>query len=225
MKVGVIIYHSNIQKIYEDRWIKKSIESMINQSFSELTFYEVNYSGLNTSILNEYNINKKFWSVKLENYASAMNFIINEAFKDECDYVFNTNLDDYYHVDRIKLQLDLIDKYDILSTDFVYIQEFKNENGEEDKITRLMGISKFSDKIGSELSKNHNVIAHPSVCYNKTFWESGEKYDISKTPEEDLDLWKRLINKNYRIGILPENLLYYRIHNKQISNRKVENVY
>ena len=112
MKVGVIIYHSNIQKIYEDRWIKKSIESMINQSFSELTFYEVNYSGLNTSILNEYNINKKFWSVKLENYASAMNFIINEAFKDECDYVFNTNLDDYYHVDRIKLQLDLIDKYD-----------------------------------------------------------------------------------------------------------------
>jgi hypothetical protein len=221
MKVGVILYHSNIKNLYKERWIKKSIGSMINQSFNNLTFYEVDYSDSNQSILEEYPIDKKFWSVKLDNYSYAMNFILEKAFCDGCDYVFNTNLDDYYHPDRVKLQLEKIEKFDILSTDFVYIEEEEDA----DKIIREMGISEYSDRINSELKINHNVIAHPSVCYNKNIWKNEEKYDPIKIPEEDLDLWKRLSEKNYRIGILPEVLLFYRIHNKQISKRRKENVY
>lgn len=216
MKVGVILYHSNIKNIYKERWIKKSIESMINQSFNKLTFYEVDYSGSNESILEQYDIEKKFWSVSLDNYAHAMNFIIDKSFEDGCDYLFNTNLDDYYHTDRVKIQLEKIENFDVLSTDFVYIEE---SGDNDDEITREMAISRYSDRISSELKIDHNVIAHPSVCYNKTFWEIGEKYDPTKTPEEDLDLWKRLSEGGHRIGILSDVLLFYRIHKNQSSTK------
>ena len=45
MKKGVIIFHNNIKKIYKDYWIDKCINSIINQTDNEVTFYEINYGG------------------------------------------------------------------------------------------------------------------------------------------------------------------------------------
>ena len=97
MKKGVIIFHSNIKDIYNSRWISKSVNSMINQSDNDFMFYEINYGDDDESVIpNNCNIEKRFWSIKLSNYAEGMNFILDKAFEDGCDYVFNTNLDDYY---------------------------------------------------------------------------------------------------------------------------------
>lgn len=227
MKKGVIIFHNNIKKIYKDYWIDKCINSIINQTDNEVTFYEINYGGDDYSVLENYpDIKKIFWSEKLTNYAEAMNFILDKAFDDGCDYVFNTNLDDFYSPNRFKYQLDMIIKegLDIVSSDFCYIEETMINNVETDIITRHMNIEK--NNIKTHLNNKHNVIAHPSVCYSKNFWlDKKNRYDITKTPEEDLDLWIDSINRGYKFGIHNETLLFYRIHNKQISNRKKENVY
>ena len=75
--------------------------------------------------------------------------------------------------------------------------------------------------IKENLDKDHNVIAHPCVGYNKTFWSDIEnRYDISKTPQEDLVLWKKSINNGYKFKIMKDLLLYYRIHNNQVSTKK-----
>ena len=42
MKKGVILFHKDILKIYENSWIEKSVNSMINQTDKDFTFYEVN---------------------------------------------------------------------------------------------------------------------------------------------------------------------------------------
>lgn len=227
MKKGVILFHKNIQKIYDNRWVEKSVNSMINQTINNVTFYEINYGNENYSVIpNNHDIKKYFWSENFINYAESMNFILDKAFNDGCDFVFNTNLDDFYSPNRISNQIDMIIKedLDIVSSDFCYIEE-KNENGiKNDIITKYMDIEK--NNINIHLNNRHNVIAHPSVCYNKRFWsDSNNRYDIHKTPEEDLDLWIRSINKGYKFGIHNDILLYYRIHNKQISNRRIENVY
>ena len=62
MKKGVIIYHSNIQKLYKKRWIDKSILSMLNQTDKDLTYYEINYNQENYSVLENHNIKKYFWT-------------------------------------------------------------------------------------------------------------------------------------------------------------------
>lgn len=219
MKCGVIIYHSNINSLYKKRWIDACLNSIVNQTYKNFCFYEINYSGLGESVLSEINSHKKFfWNVKLINYADAMNFILDKAF-DECDFVFNINLDDYYRTDRFEIQLKYLnDGYDIVSSDFVYIEE----NNDVDNIKLFMNIKrniKNHNDIGINLNDRHNVIAHPCVAYNKKFWiDSNNRYDISKVPVEDLDLWIKLFNNNYKFYICDENLLYYRIHSKQSSN-------
>lgn len=223
MKKGVIVYHSNIKNIYKNRWIEKSINSMINQSDNNFTFYEVNYGGENFSVIpKDCLIEKKFWSINLANYADAMNFILNKAFEAGCDYVFNTNLDDYYDSSRISLQLDMMvnGDYDILSSNFYYVEEEIDNGIITDNIKKYMDMHRFGS-IKENLRSLHNVIAHPAVCYNKRFWmDLNNKYDITKTPEEDMDLWIRSIERGYRFGIHKNFLLYYRRHNNQVSVKK-----
>jgi hypothetical protein len=179
MKKGVIVYHNDIDFIYPKRWVDKSVNSMINQSDNDFTFYELNYGGKSNSVIPV--INKKFWSKELLNYAEAMNFLLDRAFEDNCEYVFNTNLDDFYDLKRIELQLDLIikDNLDLVSSDFCYIEEKQKEDQYEDIITKFLNITKYDIK--KNLDMRHNVIAHPSVCYSKNFWnDSNNRYNINK---------------------------------------------
>jgi len=219
MKKGVILYHSNIKSIYKDRWINECINSLKNQTESNFTFYEINYDGSEYSVLSDVEINqtKKFWSIKMNNYAEAMNFVIDEAFKDECEVVFNVNLDDNYHPERLEKQSFFIKQgHDLISSDFCYIEEFSDGS---DLITNLMIMSDKLSDISNEIKRSHNIIAHPCVCYSKKFWDMGYRYDPRKTPEEDLDLWKRTIDSGCKFFIIPEILLYYRIHKGQSSNK------
>jgi hypothetical protein len=228
MKKGVILFHSNIDKIYENRWVEKSINSMINQTDNNFIFYEINYNGDNYSVIpKNCTIEKKFWSQKLENYAEAMNFIIDEAYKDGCDYIFNVNLDDFYHKDRIAIQMKLMieQKYDVLSSNFYYIEENVTNNVIQDLQIKTFQMSKFNN-INSELKNGNNIIAHPSVCFSRRFLsDTNNRYDKNEIPEEDFKLWKQAINNGYSFGITEDFLLFYRIHNKQISKRKIEHVY
>jgi len=210
MKVGVIFFHKNIEKIYKKRWINKCIDSVRNQSKKDLTFYEINYGDdAEPRLLGD----SVFFHEKKENYADAMNFIISKAFEDGCDYIFNTNLDDYYSEKRIEKQLEYLeDGYDLVSSDFCYINE-------DDEVFHQMNITKYGS-IFLNLKNNHNVIAHPSVGMSKEFWlDKDNRYDISKVPAEDLDLWKRSIDK-HMFYIVDEVLLFYRIHKQQESSKK-----
>lgn len=215
-KIGVIIYHSDILNIYKPRWVEECLRSILNQSFNEFTLYELNYDAEDYSVVpKDCKNNKKFFSFKLENYAEAMNFILNEAFNDGCDIVFNINLDDNYHPDRFKKQIEAINSgYDLVSTDFCYISEI---NEKEDEIILYKNILQYGD-INYNLKQNHNVIAHPSVCYSKNFWKHN-KYNPNLVPKEDLDLWQRSCDK-FKFHIIDEVLLNYRIHEKQVSNIK-----
>jgi hypothetical protein len=208
MKLGVVFYHKNLEKIYKKEWIDECLRSIENQTVKDLFFYEIDYGDAGKNISGSDN----FYSMEKENYADAMNFIISKAFEDGCDYVFNTNLDDKYALDRIEKQIRYLELgYDIVSSDFMYI----NENGEF-KLNLI--VSRFNSDIENQLENNHNVIAHPVVGYSRNFWENN-KYDITKTPEEDLHLWKKSINEKYKFYIIPEILLMYRIHNNQVSTK------
>lgn len=209
IKIGVVFFHSNLEKIYDESWISECIDSIKNQTISDIILYEIDYSGRGLNMTGT----NKFYSEFKENYADAMNFIITKAFNDGCEFVFNTNMDDKYPTNRIEKQLKYLNLgYDIVASDFMYI------DGENNFKNNIM-VSPYNDVIKDQLNSGHNVIAHPVVGYSRKFWDSN-KYDITKTPEEDLDLWKRSVNLGYSFYIIPEILLNYRIHNNQVSTKK-----
>lgn len=65
-----------------------------------------------------------------------------------------------------------------------------------------------------------NCIVHPSVMMRKQILdEFSIVYDVTKEPAEDYDLWVRLLSFG-KLHNLQEALLNYRVHNKQVSQKR-----
>lgn len=206
MKIGVIFFHQNILKIYEQRWIDKCIASMMNQTYQPLHFYELNYGDCSTQFVSQ----AKFFNEKMKNHSVGMNFIITKAFEDGCDYVFNTNMDDFYEFIRVECQLEYLEQgYDIVSSDF-----FEVDVDDKIKAYRHMGAN---GSVRANLKVNHNVVPHPAVAYNKEFWQDkSNRYGEDDIPEEDLILWNKSIHNGYKFKVIGEPLFFYRRHANQI---------
>ena len=66
-----------------------------------------------------------------------------------------------------------------------------------------------------------NPILHPGVIAKAEVLKQFQ-YDTSLTCTEDLELWTRLAMNNQKMQILPECLLIYRLHDKQITSTTLE---
>lgn len=66
-----------------------------------------------------------------------------------------------------------------------------------------------------------NPILHPGVIMKKEV-ACELMYDTTLTCTEDLELWTRMVLKGKKIAILPEYLLIYRLHDKQITSTTLD---
>lgn len=66
-----------------------------------------------------------------------------------------------------------------------------------------------------------NPILHPGVIARAEVLKKFN-YDTTLTCTEDLELWTRMIREKQKIQILPECLLIYRLHDKQITSTTLE---
>ncbi len=66
-----------------------------------------------------------------------------------------------------------------------------------------------------------NPILHPGVIAKAQVMKD-LGYDTTLTCTEDLELWTRMAIKNLKMQILPECLLIYRLHDKQITSTTLE---
>ena len=66
-----------------------------------------------------------------------------------------------------------------------------------------------------------NPILHPGVIAKAEVMKKFN-YDTTLTCTEDLELWTRMVTENQKIQILPECLLIYRLHDKQITSTTLE---
>lgn len=219
MKKGVIFFHSNIQKLYPKRWVDRCIDSTVLQRENDFKIYEINYGGDDYSIFDgiNYHQDREFHSKFFSNHAEAMNFIIDRAFGDGCDVIFNTNLDDFYSPDRIEKQMiEIKNGSDLVSSNMCYFEE---KNG----IDKTLKYINFFDigSIEKSLIGGHNVIAHPVVAFSKNFWKN-HRYDPSEVPVEDFLLWKRAVSNGVKISIVNDYLLNYRLHSMQITGDNSE---
>lgn len=236
-KCAVIMFHKNIKKLYDWRWIEKSVSTILNQSVTDFDIFEINYGGDNYSLFNDIYTDKKvyFFNEKLNTHTEAMVYLLNKCFDDyQYDIVFNTNLDDFYELDRFRYQIDCVkDGYILNSTLMRYITD---KNGEDivtlewtpDKygFENINDTNKYIDihNIRNQLVKDHNVFNHPNICYTKEFWSSFTKNNIllryrDDKPFEDLTLWQRACDSFDNITIINKILINYRLHENQIGEQ------
>lgn len=204
MLSALIVYHKKVHGIYPDEWLKQFTDSIQAQTCQEFDIIELNY-GAGVERLFP---NSKFISKEFPTFVDGMNYLLGECFTTlGYQYVFNTNVDDYYAPERIERQLAYLKGgYDIVSSNFALIdtdgREFKRHAFHKSSILR-------------EFRRNHNIIAHPVVAYSKKSFSKGLHYNPSEIPYEDLELWKRMLPRN-KFVILQDCLLFHRVHENSV---------
>lgn len=207
--IAVLVYHKNIQTLYPRGWIETFKNSIKNQSYKHFTILECDYGATGYRLFE----NSIYLNEEKDNFVYAMMSLIDLAIKNNYQYIFNTNCDDYYSSLRIERQIRWLQKgFDVVGSNFSLV----NDNN------RVWHTHNFNGKIiKEELEKNHNIIAHPVVAFNAKFFNDFN-YDPSEIPYEDLLLWKRSIGSKKFI-ILPEILLYHRVHREMVSRPESTN--
>lgn len=225
MKATAIIFHSNILSIYDNEWIKECLISLSNQTFKYFDIFELNYGNDNKILLKDYQYlfpGKKvyYWNRYMKNHSYAMNFLLDKAFLEfDYDIVYNVNLDDIYDIHRFEYQnISLSKGYDLISSNYLVFGYRGN-----DVVKKFKNVEYHSDNESDEeyiirhMNENNNIICHPVVAYSRHFWKMVKKYEDA-IPEEDYLLWKKGLKLGLKFKILPEYLLFYRNHNKQITS-------
>lgn len=228
-KAAVIIFHKDAKDLYRPEWISHCLSSIYVQTYQNFDIFEVNYGNESYSLTST----KFFYHRPLPDHTYAMNYLVTKVFKKGYEVVFNVNLDDFYHPQRFERQLVYIDHgYDIASSYFYYINEndnIINQFGDHTLFQKeINGIASQED-IKYQLNRNNNIINNSGYCLTRKVWESYDthgnllRYRNNK-PFEDLTLWKQVLtNNDLKIAILPEYLIFYRIHPTQICNRELSN--
>ena len=214
---AVIIYHANHEK-YPANWISDCVNSIRNQK-GEFTVLEMDYNGGMTPIYE----GSLFFSKKLDYEASdkatgrhtghsyAHNWLCLKAVELGYDNVFNTNIDDFYHYDRINIQSEyLAQGYDVVSCNMTQI-DHENRVLRQDILFSQMDIQEHA-------AKSHNVVSHPACAYSKNFILNSGLLNPFEVPKDDFELWKRSYGK-FKFVIAPYTMLYYRIHANNVSKK------
>lgn len=203
MKAAAIIFHKHAYK-YNPKWVAKCIHSLQNQTLTGVDFFELDYGNEHTQLYP----NSNFASITMNNHAEAHNFLLDKVFELGYDCAWNVNIDDIYTLDRFEKQIVWMEEgYDVVSSNFYHIDE-------SGRVTNALSMD--SKVIELEAKRNHNIIAHPVCCYSKNFWLNCTKLNPAEIPRDDFELWKRSYGK-FKFKILPNFLLYYRIHSSKVS--------
>ena len=200
--VAVISYHKNADKIYPAKWIDEYRNSIENQTFKDFDLFEIEYGG------GDYRIFEKslYESKAFPTFVHTLNYLLDELFEAGYDCVLNTNCDDKYSNLWIEKTLPYIKNgYDLVTCNFYLM----NDNG----VYHTHNFEKLN--IENELNKNNNIICHPGCCFNKTFWQRGNRYVPEEIPTEDLKMWQRGI-KNSKFIVIPDHLVYHRVHDNSV---------
>jgi hypothetical protein len=198
MKIALISFHKNIGR-YPIEWINIYKQSILLQSYTNFDIFELNYGKGKERIFDHSN----FLSLELKDHAEAHNYLLEKCFSLNYDLVLNTNVDDKYPLDRVKIQVDSFDpEISVSSGNYMSFSDSR-ENIHSTKFHEL--------NFHEELLKNHNIIAHPACAYTKKILDYNEKLLSEEIGFDDFCMWKRLLAKGAKFKILPDILLHYRI--------------
>ncbi|WP_336149005.1 glycosyltransferase family 2 protein [Acinetobacter radioresistens] len=202
MKVSIGIPFYNAEEYFYH-----AIESVVKQSYQDWELILVDDGSTDSSLKIAENFSKKDNRIRVisdglnKKLPYRLNQIIDES---KGEYIARMDADDLIHPDRIKIQLEFLEKnnnFDLVSTGVVSIND-KNQ---------IRGI-RCLENIYTDFSivKRNYPIVHASVLARKS-WYNRNQYDISLPRSEDFELWCRTISNNdLKIAVLPQALYYYR---------------
>jgi glycosyltransferase involved in cell wall biosynthesis len=193
-------------------YIKEAIDSILNQTFTDFEFLIIDdaSSDATVSIIKTY-IDQRIQLIE-KSINSGYTNSLNQGFKlAKGEFIARMDADDISSLERFEKQIAFLEK----NPDTVLCGSCFSKIGTGDVII----VPENHENIKLALLRG-NCMAHPSVMMRKqSLDEFPEIYDVSKEPAEDYDLWVRLASRS-KLHNIQEVLLYYRVHETQVSHKR-----
>lgn len=207
-----------------EEWLKDSIESILNQTFTDLEFIIVNDNpdrALNTTLVNRY-MEKDHRVRLLENGTNlGLTQSLNIAFKNaNGEYIARMDADDISMTNRLETQFRYMECHPEVGVCGSWARYFGDIRFFSRKICE---VPLTSSAIQSTLPFSNPMI-HPTVFFRKSAIESFEQlYDEHFRSAQDYLLWEKLMSQKVNLVNLKKILLQYRVSSNQISSANKQN--
>ena len=194
--------------------LREAVESVINQTY---TNWELILIDDCSTEYNDFSFLDEYHDSRIKLYHNEHNMGCTCCYNkgiDLCtgEYLARLDADDISFPDRLAKQVKYMQEHPdvmVLSTRFKFFGAkddaglFMPNNPEYVKASLLLG----------------NGFCHSTIMYRRTlFTEGGIRYDESFRYAQDYDLIERIHEQGFKVMHLPECLVYYRVHLKQISS-------
>ena len=208
--VSVIIPSYNTEK----NILKESILSIVNQTYRNLQIIIIDDGSIYPvkNIINEI-ADDRILVLRNETNKGLV-FSLNRGIKRASGkYIARMDADDIAHSDRISCQVDYLDE----NSDIDVVSSFARSFGAKEIV-----YSSVTDDaaLKAELLWK-NPFVHPTIMMRTETIKSRKIYYSPEDKSEDFGLWSRLaFGENLCFSVIPKELLDYRIHDGQITQKK-----
>lgn len=194
-------------------FFRTAIESVINQTYKNLEILLIldnPQNNLLARIAREYQANDQRIRFVINEQNLKLTSTLNKGLKLATgDIIARFDADDVMMPERIQKQMQFVDQYDLISTNFAFI----NNKGD---IVRHRSFPSESDEIYYFLQNNADCMYHTTWLGKKeTFLKLNGYREIG--PFEDYDFLLRAIKKRLKFYNCLEELNYYRVNTDGIS--------
>lgn len=215
---------SVLMSVFNERleWVKQAVDSMVQQTYLEIELIiivdnpDINIKTKDylREVETADNRVKILWNSVNLGLAKSLNKALNIA---SGKYIARMDADDISDCERLSKELKFLEDndYDLVSANKINIDENGNVLAADPPVSREP----------SQTLQYSNIIVHPLVLVKTDVMKEMNGYRLLLN-SEDFDLWLRIIDKGYKIGILHEYLLKYRIRKNSASiGRQLEQYY
>ena len=211
---------SVIMSVYNgETHLKEAIESVRNQTFKNWELIVINDCSTDSTaeILADFSLKDERIKVHTNEVNLKLPTSLNKAISLSCGkYIARMDADDICLPDRFEKQYKFMEENTDVALSSCRFMTLKNG------VYMSGGAGgRCDNKALRAMLLVANPILHPGVIAKAEIMKEFN-YDTTLTCTEDLELWTRMVMGNQKIEILPECLLIYRLHHKQITRTTLE---
>lgn len=207
---------SVIMSVYNgEEYIAEAIESVIGQSFTDWELIVINDCSTDGTAEILADFAKRDSRIKV--HTNEVNLRLPKSLNKAISlasgkYIARMDADDVCLPDRFEKQLAFMEENNDIALSSCRFMTLKKEG----IASGGCGGRVDNDALSARLLFT-NPILHPGIIAKADVMKELE-YDETLTCTEDLELWTRFVLNGHKIEILPEYLMLYRIHDKQITS-------